>query len=103
MYKLRYLSRARDDLATIDDHITKESGDSDIGLMFTEKLRSQCRKIASVSGKPFSTHPILERLYYFYPYKKRLIFFRYKNDELQIIRILHEAQDLPAVFREEVK
>jgi len=46
---------------------------------------------------------MLEKQYYFVAFKRRLIFFQYEGDELQIVRLLHGAQDIPAAFQKETE
>ena len=85
MYKLRYLSQARADLLRIRDYIAVESGNREIAVRYTDKLREQCRKLAAINGTIGQSRPELRANIRSFPMGNYVIFFRYDNACLEIV------------------
>ena len=98
MYKLRYLSQARDDLISIKRYLTKESGSNNVALQYTEKLRNQCKKLSQLPGKIGQARPELYKEVRSFPYGNYIIFFRYNQDYLDIITIIERHRDVYNIF-----
>ncbi len=74
-----------------------------MALQFTAKLEEKCELLAAFDGKPFPTHQDLGSRYYFTVYNKNyLIFFRYEDDMLIIVRIVERHRNLRVLFRDKV-
>lgn len=101
MRKLVYLNRAKKDLASIIDFIELAKGDVETGYRVAERIKAQCRKISTLPallGRPRSElGPDLRS----FPFESYLIFFRYADDRLEIIRIIRAQRGIGAVMGEE--
>lgn len=98
MYKLRYLSQARADLLRIRDYIAVESGNREIAVRYTDKLREQCRKLAAINGTIGQSRPELRANIRSFPMGNYVIFFRYDNACLEIVTIIEGHRDIERMF-----
>lgn len=103
MRRVVYLAAARRDLLAIFTYIHSQSGSLTAARQFVDRLRSQCRKIASLPGllgRPrCELLPDLRSM----PFLGYVIFFRYQNDFVEIIDILEGHRDIDAYFSSEEK
>ena len=99
MRALRYSAAAEADLAQIALYIAYESGRRDIALEFTQRLRDQCRKLASLPGTLGTARPELRSDIRSLPYRGYVIFFRYLDDWVEIASILEGHRDIDGNFR----
>jgi len=94
--RLVYLAAAERDLLSILDYITRESGSAAVGLGFTERLQAQCEKLASLPGTLGRARPELRSS----ALGNYVIFFRYRDDMLEVVNILEGHRDINALFSE---
>jgi plasmid stabilization system protein ParE len=99
--KLVYLAAARSDLREILEYITKESGSLAVGQGFTEILRRQCRKIASLPGTLGRARPELRPDIRSFAFRGYVIFFRYEAKTFEVVNILEGHRDIVAYFRDD--
>lgn len=86
-------SSAADDLQNIAEYIRDAAGD-EIAARMIRQIREKCRLIAKNPGEiGTSRDELLEGLRSFVvsPY---VLFFRYTDSTVEIIRVLHERQDV---------
>lgn len=86
---------AEQDLEEIGDYIAQDNPDR--AASFVMDLQAQCRKICTNPGG-YRRRPELSDELRSCAYGNYVIFFESTNDLVTIIRILHGARDLPAVF-----
>jgi toxin ParE1/3/4 len=70
-------------------------------VSFVQELHEQCRRIAQ-NPLGYQPRPELAANLRSYAYGRYVIFFEVTSEEVAIIRVLHGARDLPAVFRDDV-
>lgn len=100
MRELHYTSAARRDLAAITRYIAKASGSRKIARAFAERLDAQCQKLASLPGtlgRPRSELRPNIRSFAFHDY---LIFFRYRDETLEVVNILEGHRDIESYFKD---
>lgn len=90
---------ARRDLAEITLHIAEAAGPT-IAAEVVLRIRSKCRLLADTPGEIGRARPEIREGIRSFPVPPHLIFFRYGDDEVQIVRILHERQDFEGVLSE---
>lgn len=95
---LRYISAARDNLRDIADYIADESGSEDVAEAFILQLDERCRRIASLPGNLGTERPELGNDIRSSPHKGYIIFFRYQEDAVEIVAILHANRDVMDYF-----
>ncbi len=100
MRRLVYLAAAERDLLSILDYITRESGSAAVGLGFTERLQAQCAKLASLPGTLGRARPELHPDLRSSALGNYVIFFRYRDDMLEVVNILEGHRDIDAFFSE---
>lgn len=100
MRRLVYLTAARRDLVDILEFITRESGSLAVGASFTNKLRQQCSKLAALPGMLGRPRPELRPDIRSFVFRGYVIFFRYTDEQLQIVNILEGHRDVIAHFRD---
>ena len=98
MRKLVYLSSANRDILDILDRITRESGSLAVGLKFTNSIKSQCKKLASLSGTLGRSRPELRPDIRSFAFKNYIIFFRYLDNTFEIVNILEGHRDLESFY-----
>lgn len=96
--KLRYSTDAREDLRDIADFITEESGSEDVAEFFIIQLDERCRTLASLPGTLGSARPELRFSIRSTPHKGYVILFRYGDNLLEVINIVHGSRDLANFF-----
>ena len=100
MRKLRFTADADRDLVDVALHIATQSGSRDIALTFTGRLRAKCRDLASLPGILGTARPELRADVRSTPCQGYVIFFRYRDDVLEVINVLHGSRDIAAYFDE---
>jgi toxin ParE1/3/4 len=96
--RLVYLQAARRDLLGILEHIARDARDIEAGLRFTAILRQQCAKLAALPGTLGTARPELRPDLRSFPCKGYVIFFRYRDDALEVVAVLHGHRDIGAHF-----
>jgi plasmid stabilization system protein ParE len=100
--RLVYLASARRDLASILDYITRQSGSLAVGRGFTDQLRGHCAKLARLPGTLGRARPELRPDIRSTVHRGYVIFFRYRDDTLEIVSILEGHRDIDGHFGAEV-
>lgn len=100
MARLRYLDSARADFLSILDYVYRQSGDIALARQFVERLRAQCRHLASLPGKMGRPRPELRPDIRSAAFGSDVIFFRYVGDDFQVINILEGHRDIQGYFAE---
>lgn len=88
---------AREDLASISEYIQDAAG-TDIARKMIEQVRSKCELLAKTPGELGTLRDELAdglRSFYVQPY---VLIFRYNDSTVEIVRILHERQDIDRAF-----
>lgn len=94
MYTLYYLDQAKDDILQIKRYIAKESGSTELALQFTDKLREQCRNLATIPGTIGQHRPELRDDIRSFPFGNYVIFFRYRDHVMEIVTIIEGHRDV---------
>ncbi len=100
MRRLVYLAAAERDLLSILEYIARESSSAAIGRTFTERLQGQCAKLASLPGTLGRARPELRPDLRSFPFGNYVIFFRYRDDTLEVVNVLERHRDIDAFFSE---
>jgi toxin ParE1/3/4 len=98
MRRLIYLQAARRDLMAILEHIAREARDVEAGLRFTAILRQQCARLAALPGTLGTARPELRSELRSFPCRGYVIFFRYRDDAVEVVNILHGHRDVIGYF-----
>ncbi|GLS17656.1 plasmid stabilization protein [Labrys miyagiensis] len=98
MRRLSYTFAARRDFIAIQTYITRESGNPALGRRFTDRLRRQCRKLASLPGLMGRLRPELRSDIRSFAYQGYIILLRYEEDRLQIVNVVEGHRDIEAFF-----
>ena len=102
MAKLIYLDAAKDDLINIARYIARESGNKDLAIRYTARIRDHCRKLAapetSQRGRDRSELVDGMRSEVF---GNHVIFFMYEEGVLKIINILEGHRDIEGYFHKQ--
>jgi len=86
------------DLTEIGRYLTRKSGDAETGRRITRDLRDQCVRFASLPGTLGRPRPDLRADLRSFPFKGYIIFFRYRGDAMEVVKIAGGRQDLPRLF-----
>ena len=101
MPRLNYTADARDDLASIQAYLTRESSSAAVGRRFALMLQQQCAKLSAL---PFAVgRPRLDlggdlRSFAFKGY---VIFFRHTETIFEVLNVLHGHRDIIAYFADD--
>ncbi|MBP7000569.1 type II toxin-antitoxin system RelE/ParE family toxin [Amaricoccus sp.] len=98
MRRLVYLAAAERDLISILDYVTRESGSAAIGLAFTKRLQARCARLAALPGTLGRARPELWPDLRSFPVGNYVIFFRYRDDVLEVVNVLEGHRDIDAFF-----
>jgi len=98
--RLTYLPAAQRDLVKILTYISRESGSVALGQDFVARLRRQCRHLAELPGTLGRARPELRRDIRSFPIGNHVIFFRYRDDVLEVVNILEGHRDIDQHFTE---
>lgn len=96
MRRLVYSKQARRDIAEIFSYIAETGGNRSTATRFIASLRAKCAKMASLDTmlgrqRAFSGEEVRSTIFGSY-----LIFLRYDDDLLQIVRIIERHRDVAA-------
>jgi toxin ParE1/3/4 len=95
---LHYTDDAKANLGKIAIYIAKESGHREIAMGFTDQLREQCRKLATLPSTLGRARPELREDVRSFPFNGYVIFFRYVGEALEVVNILHGSRDVEGYF-----
>lgn len=93
--RLAFTLPAEQDIEAIGDYIGADNPKR--AISFVQELREQCGRIAR-NPLGYPSRPELAAGLRSCAYGHYVIFFQFVPDELVIVRVLHGARDLPAVF-----
>jgi toxin ParE1/3/4 len=91
--RLSFAPSARRDLAGISAHIAVAAGPL-IASQVVVRIRTRCRLLQETPGEIGRARPELFPAVRSLPVPPHVIFFRYLDREVQVVRILHERQDV---------
>ena len=100
MRLLTYTDSARDDLVAIALHIARESGSRVVAEAFADKLEQRCEHLAALPGTHGTPRPELRDDLRSTPCRAYVIFFRYFENRLEIVNVLHASRDIAGHFEE---
>lgn len=92
---------ARADLREIWSYIGQDSSRSARRfLLAAEKLALKLAEFPELGARFEIDHPELEgmRVFPIPRFKKYLMFYRNREDEIEVVRVIHGARDLPAIL-----
>ena len=95
--RLRILPAAEDDLFAIGRYI--EQSNPEAAARFSARLEERCRQLAHQPHLGPARPDIAADLR-FLPHRSYLIFYRIEADVVVVVRVVHGARDVAAVFRE---
>lgn len=98
MRRLIYRDAALKDIADIIDYLCDAGASEATADAFTGRLREQCRKLANLPGTMGRARPELGLDIRSRPYKRYVVFFRYAENALIILRVLEGHRDIQAAF-----
>lgn len=98
MRRLVYLAAAQRDLPSILAYVARESGSVAIGVAFTDRLQARCVRLASLPGVLARARPELRPDVRAAAFGNYALFFRYRDDALEVINILEGHRDIDAFF-----
>jgi toxin ParE1/3/4 len=85
------------DLAGIARYVAEAAG-PEIAARVVSRIREKCELLAETPGEIGRARPELGAGVRSFPVPPHVLFFRYRDTVLQVIRILHERQDLGASY-----
>ena len=97
VYQLVYLDSALDDFDEIAEYLT-ETVDRDFALDFVVRLQNRCVQLADIAGVFGQSRSALANGLRSTPHGNYIIFFRYAQEDIEIVKILRAARDLEAIF-----
>ncbi len=98
MRRLVLLDVAVDDLGSILDYIARESGSPQIARRFVDRIVRQCSRLASLPGVLGRARPELRPDIRSFAFRGYVIFFRYRDDRLEVVSVLEGHRDVDAYF-----
>lgn len=98
MRRLVFLAQAKSDLVQIQRDLTRLIGQLSVARNVADGLRAHCRRLAGFSATIGRPRPDLGEGLRSQPQDSYIIFFRYADDRLEVVTILHGARDIDALF-----
>jgi toxin ParE1/3/4 len=98
MRHLQFTDDADRNLIDIALYIADESQSREIALAFVDRLRAKCRQLASLDGMLGTARPDLRKDIRSTTCHGYVIFFRYRDDVLEIVNVLHGSRDVIHYF-----
>lgn len=95
MARLTITAHARTDLREIHSYIAKDNPEAARRLI--ERLRAKARALAETPGMGRSRGDLRPELFSF-PVGRHVLFYRPQPGGIVLVRVLHGARDLPALF-----
>lgn len=96
MRSLLFTQSAQDDLADIAFFIADESGSREVAEEFTSQIREKCAYMVGLGGTLGTARPELGNALRSLPFKNYVIFFRYRDQRIEIVNVLHGSRDVEA-------
>ena len=93
MRRLVFRAPAQRDIEQIAIYLTRETGDLQVAKDFVARLKERCGKIRNLSATLGTARPELGDGVRSTPAHGYVIFFRYTQNAVEIINILHGSRD----------
>ena len=100
MPRLQFTDAAERDLIEIALFIAAESRSRALAAAFVERLRAKCRHLSSLSATLGTARADLGTEIRSTPAQGYVIFFRYRENTIEVINILHGSRDVIRHFRQ---
>ena len=102
MASLKYLDAAKNDLGEIARYIAGESGSRNVAVNFVSRIRAHCRKLAAAETSQRGTDrsELVDGMRS-EPFGNYVIFFRYADNNLEVVNILEGHRDIAKYFPSE--
>ena len=98
MRKAIFLASVRFDLVAIQTYIARESGSRSVARSVTARLRQRCHDLAALPGEIGRARPELGLDIRSSAFKSYVVFFRYRDDLLEVVNILEGHRDIDGHF-----
>lgn len=100
MRRLTFTDAASDNLLEIAVYIARESNNRLIATNFVNRLREKCRYLAAMPATLGTARPELRPDIRSTPCLGYVIFFRYHDDALEVVNVLHSRRDIVPYFED---
>ena len=100
MPRLQFTDAAERDLIEIALFIAAESSSRALAVAFVERLRAKCRHLSSLSATLGTARADLGAEIRSTPAQGYVIFFRYRDELLEVVNVLHGSRDVIAYYEE---
>ncbi len=94
MFHLSLTSQAEDDLNSIFWFIARESSSAEVAFIFVERLRLRCEEIARLPFSIGRRRLDLRTDLHSSTFEGYVLFLRYLDDTLQVVRVVEGNRDL---------
>ena len=98
MSRLVFTTAARRDFVSIFDYIARESTSVATGRRFAASLRGKCAELAALPGQLGRARPELRPDIRSYAFRNYVIFFRYRGDLFEVVRVIEGHRDIDTAF-----
>ncbi len=98
MRRLKYGSAVPDDFADISEYIATESGSRPQAEKFIRQLKARCATLAGLPGTLGRSRDELDPGLRSVAFKSYVIFFRYTENAMEIVTIVHGMRDIDTLF-----
>jgi plasmid stabilization system protein ParE len=92
------LPSAQADPVHILEHITRESGQLNVGRRWVGALRQRCRELAALPGTLGRARPELRPDVRSFAFKGYVILFRYVEDTFEVVNIIEGHRDIESLL-----
>ena len=100
MWRLQFTDDADRDLVDIALYIASESQSRELASALVERLRVKCRHLASLSATLGTPRPDIRDDIRSTPSQRYVIYFRYRDDVLEVVNVLHASRDVIRHFED---
>ena len=99
---MKYLDAAKNNLGEIARYIAGESGSRNVAVDYVSRIRANCRKLAAAETSQRGTdRSELVDSMRSEPFGNYVIFFRYVDNNLEVVNILEGHRDIAKYFPSE--
>jgi toxin ParE1/3/4 len=99
--RVSFTAAANRDLRAILRYISRESGSRIVARRFTDGIVKKCAHLASLPGTLGRPRPELRADLRSFPFRGYVIFFRYRDDVLEVVSVLEGHRDTVAYFKDD--
>ena len=96
--RLNVTDNARRDFEAISAYVLKESSSRDVADTFIERLTQKCEHLAGLPGILGTDRAALGNGFRSISVRGYLIFFRYRDDVMEIVHVVRASRDLTTYF-----